>query len=94
MLNITTFLDANACRLDKNVLYNPKTNEKYNSHEILAMTSEIARDLKNCGIKKGDRICQLILQKVEICEWEEVDNLEDLDITNRGIGGFGSTGKQ
>ena len=56
MLNITTFLDANACRLDKNVLYNPKTNEKYNSHEILAMTSEIARDLKNCGIKKGDRI--------------------------------------
>ena len=56
MLNITTFLDANACRLDKNVLYNPKTNEKYNSHEILAMTSEIARDLKNCGIKKGDRV--------------------------------------
>ena len=36
----------------------------------------------------------LILQKVETCEWEEVDNLEDLDVTNRGIGGFGSTGKQ
>lgn len=56
MLNITTFLDANACRLDKNVLYNPKTNEKYNSREILAITSEIARDLKNCSIKKGDRV--------------------------------------
>ena len=30
-------------------------------------------------ISEGDRICQLILQKVETCEWEEVDNLEDLD---------------
>lgn len=49
---------------------------------------------KSVDISEGDRICQLILQKVEICEWEEVDNLEDLDITNRGIGGFGSTGKQ
>ena len=47
---------ANACRLDKNVLYNPKTNEKYNSEEILKIISEIARDLKNCGIKKGDRV--------------------------------------
>ncbi len=45
-------------------------------------------------IAEGDRICQLILQKVEVCEWEEVNSLEDLDITNRGIGGFGSTGKQ
>ena len=60
MLNITTFLDANACRLDKNVLYNPKTNEKYNSREILAITSEIARDLKNCSIKKGDRDLMIV----------------------------------
>ena len=66
MLNITTFLDANACRLDKNVLYNPKTNEKYNSHEILAMTSEIARDLKNCGIKKGDRILSVMNKVISI----------------------------
>ena len=31
MLNITTFLDANSKRLDKNVLYNPTTGKKYNS---------------------------------------------------------------
>ena len=49
---------------------------------------------KPVDISEGDRICQLILHKVETCEWEEVDNLEDLDVTNRGIGGFGSTGKQ
>lgn len=56
MLNITTFLDANACRLDKKVLYCPKTGEKYNSLEILKTISGIAEELKNRGIEKGDRV--------------------------------------
>ena len=56
MLNITTFLDANSKRLDKDVLYNPTTGNKYNSGEILSIVSEIGRDLKNLGIKKGDRV--------------------------------------
>ena len=56
MLNITTFLDANSKRLDKDVLYNPTTGEKYNSQEILSIISEIGRDLKNLGIEKGDRV--------------------------------------
>ncbi|AMD17103.1 acyl-CoA synthetase [Methanobrevibacter sp. YE315] len=56
MLNITTFLDANSKRLDKDVLYNPTTNDKYNSGEILSIVSEIGRKLKDLGIKKGDRV--------------------------------------
>lgn len=56
MLNITTFLDANACRLDKNVFYCPKRNIKYNSQEILSIVSEIGRILKGKGIEKGDRV--------------------------------------
>ena len=56
MLNITTFLDANSKRLDKNVLYNPTTGAKYNSGEILSIISEIGRNLKDHGIKKGDRV--------------------------------------
>lgn len=56
MLNITTFLDANSKRLDKNVLYNPTTGEKYNSSEILSIVSEIGRKLKGIGIQKGDRV--------------------------------------
>ena len=40
-------------------------------------------------IKRGDRICQLLLRKVERVVWEEVD---ELDATHRGQGGFGSTG--
>ena len=56
MLNITTFLDANSKRLSKNVLYNPKTNKKYTSKEILSIVSQIGRELKTIGIEKGDRI--------------------------------------
>ena len=40
-------------------------------------------------VKRGDRIAQLVIQKVELVEWRVVD---DLDATDRGLGGFGSTG--
>jgi len=40
-------------------------------------------------IKKGDKIAQLIIQKVETVEFNVVD---ELDETVRGTGGFGSTG--
>ena len=41
-------------------------------------------------IKAGDRIGQIVLNKVEKIEWQQVDTLPD---TIRGEGGFGSTGK-
>ena len=41
-------------------------------------------------IQPGDRIAQLILQKVDKAIWQEVDELE---ITGRNAGGFGHTGK-
>ncbi|XP_042198200.1 deoxyuridine 5'-triphosphate nucleotidohydrolase, mitochondrial-like [Callorhinchus milii] len=40
-------------------------------------------------VKKGDRIAQLICER--IC-YPELEELENLDETNRGAGGFGSTG--
>lgn len=40
-------------------------------------------------IAHGDRIAQAVLNKVEEIEWEECDGLDD---TERGHGGFGSTG--
>ena len=40
-------------------------------------------------INHGDRIAQLVFNKVEQAEWEEVDSLEE---TERGDGGFGHTG--
>ena len=41
-------------------------------------------------VNHGDRIAQMVLAKHEQAEWEEVDSLEE---TKRGEGGFGSTGK-
>ena len=41
-------------------------------------------------IQPGDRIAQMVLQKVERIEWQVTDSLDD---TARGTGGFGSTGK-
>lgn len=41
------------------------------------------------SLKRGDRIAQLVISRVEPIEWEEADALED---SRRGDGGFGSTG--
>jgi dUTP pyrophosphatase len=41
------------------------------------------------AIRRGDRIAQLVLAPVTLAEWAEVD---ELDETGRGAGGFGSTG--
>ena len=51
----------------------------------------INHDLREAiSFKKGDRIAQLIIQKVERAEFIEVETLPG---TDRGSGGFGSTGK-
>ena len=40
-------------------------------------------------VSRGDRIAQLVVQRVEVVEWIEVD---ELDATSRDTFGFGSTG--
>lgn len=41
-------------------------------------------------VHRGDRIAQLVIQKVEEVAWEESDELDD---TERGLGGFGHSGR-
>jgi dUTP pyrophosphatase len=41
------------------------------------------------AIQRGDRVAQLVLAPVVQAAWDEVD---ELDATERGEGGFGSTG--
>lgn len=41
-------------------------------------------------VNNGDRIAQIVLAKYERATWQQV---EDLDVTDRGSGAFGSTGK-
>ncbi len=56
---------------------------------------EIKASLLNIGnesytINPGERICQLVIMRVENFPLVQVDKL---DATERGLGGFGSTGK-
>jgi dUTP pyrophosphatase len=41
-------------------------------------------------VHRGDRIAQLVIQRVETATFVEVDELEG---SERGVGGFGSTGR-
>jgi dUTP pyrophosphatase len=55
---------------------------------------EIKATLINLGeedfhIRRGDRIAQLVIAPVEQATWRELDSLDE---TTRGAGGFGSTG--
>jgi dUTP pyrophosphatase len=50
--------------------------------------------LQNLGdapftVRRGDRVAQLVLARVEAVEWVEAEELSE---TGRGEGGFGSTG--
>ena len=62
--------------------------EDYRGEYLVAVhnDSEVAR-----SVRHGDRIAQILLQKRYDMNFEEVD---ELDTTERGEGGFGSTGKQ
>lgn len=42
-------------------------------------------------VKPGERIAQLVVSRYEKVEWEEVSSLDD---SERGEGGFGSTGRK
>ena len=56
--------------------------------ELKVIIANMSKD--SYTINPGERIGQLVLNKVEQIEWEVV---ETLDETERGAGGFGHTGK-
>jgi dUTP pyrophosphatase len=56
--------------------------------EIKVILINLSNDVQT--IENGDRIAQMIFQKVEQIEWLQVDQI---DSTERNAGGFGHTGK-
>lgn len=62
--------------------------EDYTGEYIVALHND-SEEMR--VVKHGDRIAQLILQKRYDMDFVEVS---ELDATERGAGGFGSTGKQ
>ena len=53
---------------------------------VLLINHDPAESFK---VSRGDRIAQLVIQRFEPVEWDEVTDLDD---TARGLGGWGSTG--
>jgi dUTP pyrophosphatase len=76
-----------AARLGVTVLNAPGTVDAGYRGEILV--NLINHDRRPVKIERGDRIAQLLVQKVERARFLPVDSLEE---TVRGTGGHGSTG--
>jgi len=69
------------------VLNSPGTIDADYRGEIKVILVNLSND--EFIIKSGERICQLVFAKVEQIDWKQV---ELLDETRRGEGGFGHTG--
>lgn len=70
------------------VLNSPGTIDADYRGEICVILINLSK--QDFEIKDGDRIAQMVISRHEKAEWEEVDILDE---TERGAGGFGSTGK-
>ena len=57
--------------------------------EIKIILINLSNEIQS--VHHGDRIAQMVIQKVEQIEW---DPATELEATNRSAGGFGSTGKK
>jgi len=55
--------------------------------KVLLVNTDPVEDF---AVTRGDRIAQLVVQRVELVEWVQV---EELDTTTRDVFGFGSTGR-
>ena len=69
------------------VLNTPGTIDADYRGEVGVLLINLSND--SFKIKNGDRIAQMVIAKYEKAEWISV---EQLDTTQRGDGGFGSTG--
>ena len=59
--------------------------------ELLVLATWIGEG-ESITLEKGERIAQLIISQVPVTKFSEVD-YNDLSDTERGIGGFGSSGR-
>lgn len=70
------------------VLNTPGTIDADYRGEIGVILVNLSND--DFTIQNGERICQMVIAKHETIDWKEVEILEE---TERGAGGFGHTGK-
>ncbi|MHA2392222.1 MAG: dUTP diphosphatase [Promethearchaeota archaeon] len=70
------------------IVNSPGTIDAGYRNEWMAIVVNLSN--KDVTLKKGERICQIILCKIHEYEFIDTDGLPE---SERGLGGFGSTGK-
>ena len=76
-----------AARNGLTVLNSPGTIDADYRGEVGVILVNLSKEV--CRILPGDRIAQMVIARYEKAEWSETD---ELSVTERGAGGFGSTG--
>ena len=77
----------------KSIIQNaPGTVDEGYRGEIMVVCRRIDR-YGDPSYSKGDKVAQLLIRRRERIVWDQVESLEDLGESERGNGGFGSTGK-
>lgn len=77
----------------KSIIQNaPGTVDEGYRGEIMVVTRRIDR-YGDPSYSKGDKVAQLLIRRRERIVWDQVESLENLGESERGNGGFGSTGK-
>ncbi len=71
------------------ILNSPGTLDADYRGEIGVIVVNLSNNL--ITIEDGERICQMVINKIEQAEWVEVEELSE---SERGAGGFGHTGKK
>lgn len=71
------------------IVNSPGTIDTGYRNEWMAVVVNLSN--KDITLRRGERICQIILSKIHPYEFVETDKLPE---SERGLGGFGSTGKK
>lgn len=72
----------------------PGTLDENYTGELMIVHKEMNTDIiPTPHYKVGDRVAQVLVRRRERIQWNEVKTKENLGITERGDGGFGSTGR-
>lgn len=67
--------------------------EGYTGELMIVHRDMMNPTIENAAYDIGDRIAQILVRRRERIIWDEVSTQEELGDTERGNGGFGSTGK-
>lgn len=78
-----------AAKFGLSVLNSPGTIDPDYRGEIKIILANLSSE--EYELKPGERVAQMVIARFESVEWESVDQLSE---TERGEGGFGSTGKK